>query len=1021
MIPKQTIEEIKSIAKLEEVASGFMKIEKAGSTLYAKCPVCGKSGKGKGMTFSEKKQVFKCFSCDKSGHGSIKFLMEIQKMTFTDALEFLADKYHIEINSDFNKKMKESQKAQRKIGKGKKTFTDIQLSDSGLTAKDVMATVFKDNDTDKTHEITPFTVGSLNDYYQLMPGYGNDMVIWYYDLEGKAIMFKREKRKTYEEFFRVRFQNPEEHKDRFGKPIKYYSPAGSGTQLYIPQKIRRIYQIGRQIETLYIQEGEKKAEKACKHDILSVGVMGIQNIGSHNTMPKDLQLLIQKCNVKKVVFMLDSDWQNISSDIKNGGNPQQRPLNFYYAIKNYKEYMLSFRNMGINLEVYFGAIKKNEKDEKGIDDLLAGSLKNKESDFLQDLKETMSLKSGQGSFCELHKITALTDYQIKDFWKLNSAQEFAEHHKDILINVPEFTINRNKYRFNENEDFELAEPVLPEEKYWMIDSKGKPNFNYKRAYTFLRNRGFGRVRMAGDWKYVHFKNHVVKTVKREEIKFFVTTITEEIASEDVQNLLFSGGHFYLGDHSLENMKFFDINFEKSKKDSQNMHFRNKFLRISSDKVSEHQLNEKSQTIWEDKIIDFDIKFLKEKMISFEQVDQDTIDAIEDPDIKKYYNEQTALPYAMILTDTGQKSHFLQFLINTSNFHWRESKNVAELKPDQYIDLSMHLLSKLTAMGYLCHRYYNPAITKAIIGMDGKLSEVGASNGRSGKSLFGEAIGEIIPQVKIPGKSKKLTDDNFLFGEITEKTENVFFDDVRVGMDFEFFFPNITGTWKINVKGQQGWTMDPEFSPKIYFATNHSFNGEGSSYEDRQHNIVFSDFYNEYHKPLDDFGMLFFKEWPEEQYNYYYNLVALSLQLYFKYGLVIAPQRDVRLRKLRQMMGESFLTWAEEYFAPKRETGVEAGEFGKSNLDTKIPRKDMYNDFDSSLKRRESDFYSATRFGKCVRYYCEYKGLHFNPHKPNKDGVNIIDFLNNGGKTFIGMEDKSSSVEYFTIGTDELTI
>ncbi len=1014
---KDVVEKIKDLAKLEEVAAEFMKLEKSGANLFGKCPSCGKSGKGKGMSFSLNKQIFKCYSCDTSGKGPVKFLMVTQKQSFTAALEYLANKYGVSYNEEYKQILKENQAAQRKNGKGKKSFADLQLKASGLTTKDIKATVFKE-DSDKTYEVLPFTEGTLNEYYHLVPGYGNDMIIWYYNLEGHPVKYLPKNRKTPEPFFRVRFQNPEERKDRNGKPFKYYSPPSSGTHLFIPQKIRKLYQLGNQIETLYIQEGEKKSEKACKHDILSVGVMGIHNIGSNNVMPKDLQLLIQKCNVKNVVFMLDSDWEDISANLKIGDNPQKRPLTFFYAVKNFKEYMLSMRNIGINLEVYFSAVKKTETNEKGLDDVLAGSLKNKEAEFLTDLNEAMNTKGGHGTYCEIHKITALTDYQIKNFWKLNSPQEFCEHHKDILVNIPDFKIARTRYRFNENEKFELAEPVLPEERYWEIDEKERVSFNYKRAYMFLRNRGYGRLKMAGKWRYVQYKDHVVQNVDRTDIKFYVTEITEQIASEKVQNMIYQGGHFYLGDHSLENLKFFDLLFEEPSKHAQNMHFHNKFLKITKHGIAEHQPSERTHTVWNDKIIDFNVDVIKTDMVTFEQVTQDMLQGIEDPELQQYFADQPNLPYSMNLTEIGQKCHFLQFLINSSNFQWRKSKNIANLKPDHFIDTSMHLLNKLTTLGYLCHRFFDPGTAKAIIAMDGKLSEVGASNGRSGKSLLGNAVGKIVPQVYIGGKTKKITEDQFLFEEVTEKTENVFFDDIRANIDFEFFFPNITGRWKINAKGVGRWTMPTAQSPKLLFTTNHAINGEGSSFSDRQHHVVFSDFYNDYHKPIDDFGMLFFDEWDKEQWNYYYNLIALSLKLYFEYGLITAPQKDIRLRKLRQLMGEEFLTWAEEYFAPERETGTQRDDVGIINLDKKIPRKEMYDEFKSRLRGRMLDYYSATRFGKCVKFFCEYKNLHFNPHKPDKNDLNISDYLNNGGKIFIGQEDKSSGVEYFTIGTIE---
>jgi hypothetical protein len=333
------------------------------------------------------------------------------------------------------------------------------------------------------------------------------------------------------------------------------------------------------------------------------------------------------------------------------------------------------------------------------------------------------------------------------------------------------------------------------------------------------------------------------------------------------------------------------------------------------------------------------------------------------------------------------------------------------------DINTHLLAKLTALGYMVHSYRDPAVAKAVIGMDGRLSEVGASNGRSGKSLFGTALEQIMPTVYIGAKAKKLTDDQFLFEEVTEKTECVFLDDVRANLDFEFFFPAITGKMKVNAKGVGRWTIPRDKTPKFYISTNHAISGDSSSFRDRQFCIAFSDYYNDHHKPVNDFGMLFFEEWDQEQWNLFYNLIATSLKLYFQYGLVEAPGRDLELRRLRQQMGEEFLTWAEEYFSEGKEQNENGEDFVGGHLGQRVARQELFQDF-LSKHTRAIRYYSATKFGKAIRWYCKYKGLHFNPHKPNKHGKNIEDFLrDNPGEIFIGQPDKVAGVEYFTVSKE----
>ena len=94
-------------------------------------------------------------------------------------------------------------------------------------------------------------------------------------------------------------------------------------------------------------------------------------------------------------------------------------------------------------------------------------------------------------------------------------------------------------------------------------------------------------------------------------------------------------------------------------------------------------------------------------------------------------------YSYELSEDGSKCHFLQFLINASNFTWRKSPE--EMEPDEIIENKIHLLSKLCAIGFMAMEAKDNNVARAVVGMDGKQSEVGESNGRSGKSLLGELM------------------------------------------------------------------------------------------------------------------------------------------------------------------------------------------------------------------------------------------------------------------------------------------
>lgn len=91
-----TVLRIKEAAKIEEVVGEFLTLHKRGKEYEGKCPFHNDRHYGN-FKVNPKKNIYKCFSCGASG-DSIKFLMEDQRMTYRDALVWLAQKYNIFID-----------------------------------------------------------------------------------------------------------------------------------------------------------------------------------------------------------------------------------------------------------------------------------------------------------------------------------------------------------------------------------------------------------------------------------------------------------------------------------------------------------------------------------------------------------------------------------------------------------------------------------------------------------------------------------------------------------------------------------------------------------------------------------------------------------------------------------------------------------------------------------------------------------------------------------------------------------
>lgn len=985
--------------RLYDVISDFVTLDQRsnGPTYTGLCPICGEP---KGLELNRVKNAYKCFKCNSiSGHSAINFLMRGKQMSYTEALEYLANKFCIDIEQPVVVKKKAPISKKKSITANAinpDSYCKRMLEESGLTDEDVTAHIYKSDDTKSIFQLRTMRSGTIDTKGNLMPG--DDAIIEYYDLEGLPVTYEKKDAKgkltgERKEYFRVRWQHPEAHLDKTGKPFKYKSPYGSGTPIYIPEKLRSLYKFGTPIERLYIQEGEKKAEKACKHNLPSIAISGIQNLGMNGTLPEDVIRIITKCGVKEVVFLMDSDWNDISENIRINDQVEKRPRNFFYACRNFKEYMRSLKNRDIYVECYIGHTKKNEAGDKGLDDLLTNTLKGCEDKLLQDIDFLINEKNLCGEYIQLFKITTWTDHKLEELWSLNSPQKFAEKHIDILRNLPEFCIGRHRWRINSADQLESAQPIESDEQFWVEVQKVRRDqstytdyeFKYVRSRRFLQNRGFGRhKRLDNTYQFIHLTPPFVRVIEPSDARDYLFEFTEANCNEDVNELISKGVTQYVGPDKLSLLKFIEPNFINPSREYQYFYFDKCCWKITANSIEPVGYESISHHIWIDQMRPFPAKYIGKPLISF--------------------THKEGAGYDYQITQEGAKCHFLKFLENASNFTWRkevsrQNGEMVEITAEEIQENKIHLLSKLCAIGYMLMECKDPNVSRAVVAMDGKQSEVGESNGRSGKSLIGELMRQVMPLAYIDGKKRDMFNDVFIWNDIIEKTRLVFIDDVLQSFQFESLFPSITGDWSVNYKGGRRVTFPFMQSPKIFIATNHALRGSGSSFEDRQWLLAFSDYYNSKHKPADDFGCLFFHEWDFEQWNLTWNLLSTCIQLYLQFQVVQAPGERLEQRKLRQEITEGFIAWADEYFSSEK------------NRNCRITRKQLNESF-FEYDPNQRKYVSPTEFKKRFMKYCEWKGYAFNPNRFDPATGKPFSFDKDGRPI---LDDKAGGVEYFTVG------
>lgn len=993
--------DIDAVERASDIRDIIPNLKGAGASRYTTCPNCGKSGKNKGLIVTHKEDrgkvinIAKCFSCQYTIGSSIKARQEFFNMSFVDAVKSLAEENHVQISEPKKYTVKQSESARSIKG----SFCERQLFDSGLTIDDVMVRVPVPG-SDEFRLEPAFRPGGADNIVYNLNDNDDEMQIHYYDLEGNHMMFKPPRDNARPKpYVRMRWSNPFAHSPIENKEVKYQTPKGAPCAFYITEYIRTRYRNAEPIKTLIIQEGEKKAEKACKHDIPSIAIQGIYNIGNAESgLLKELQYIVQRCKVQNVVLLMDSDWDHLSRNLAPDENIDARPNQFSKAVIKFLNYVKTLHKMQLSVDVYFGHINENKSGAKGIDDLLVRELNLHESDLKDDIEAAMLSHDGHGHYVDIHKITTKTEHQIRDFWGLNSSKEFFEKYRARIEELKSFRFSHINYVVEDGMIKEASRNAA-NERFWAVTINEKEkktvSFKYKTALDFLEANNFYKIHTPdlkiGEHKFVKIDDCVVSETSDTFIRDYVYNyVTKSTKDEDVLDMFIKSLETYLSPGKLERLTEIKDDFSEPEPEAQTYFFKNAQVEINASEINGNPI---TKNVWEEKQIKREFKRIP--IIEF---------------IDRYEDGQFGINF----TEEGLKSDFLQYLLCTSNF-WK-GKEETMTEADQNL-LRQHIINKITSLGYLLNQWKPRTEQIAIVAMDARMDEIGASNGRSGKSLIGLAMSKILNVQTIDCKKLNNADD-FIYSLVTPKTRLVFLDDTRVNFDFENFYSALTGDLQINPKTGARFEIKYEKAPKFYITTNHALNDQSDSGIDRRVMMAFSNFFDKKYGPADHFGHQLFDDWDEYQWCLFDNLMMECVMYYLRSfqnnwsirkgrGVIPPPMEALRMRELRQQMGEAFLQWADAYFDQQNFA-----------INSKISRKDLFDKYHEEFQSARETIRPGD-FRKRMIAFCKFKGYHFNPMSRNEDNELFSQWIaTHKGETFIGQSYKSNSKEYWMIATDE---
>lgn len=772
------------------------------------------------------------------------------------------------------------------------------------------------------------------------------------------------------------------------------------------------------------------------------------------TQIKDRKAIVTSSTDNYPIFLVQHD---TFSKIYQPCNPEKQYRFRYYGNRP-KDYINGMAQLRKAYEDYRSQqMKTNEsegREEYDIEKLESVVIASGERDALNVAaygynviwlnSETASLS--QKDFKEIKKycneIYVLPDI---DSTGRKSALKLALQYLDIrIIWLPQkllrFRDNRGKPRkdfkdfielYPKHEDFnQLYRAAIPL-RFW--DESEKENgtkyfFNNEQAYAFLAANGFYKIENKNEkegFSFIYIEGNIVQIIRANQAKEFVLNfLRTNHYPVDLINLIHKTTQ--LSETQLAGIQKIDIDFTDFDARTQFLFFENKTWEIVPNKVVEHKVSDVERYVWDEEVI-------KHKVTRLEP---------------SFTTKKTAHGYSIEVNNTTSK--FFCYLINASRIYWQvELETRLDLKfttddekekyrtlnkfkidgslldADEIEEQKQHLLNKIFAIGYLLHRYKDEARPWCVFGMDNKVSDIGESHGRTGKSFMFKFLKNFMKTVMLSGRNPKLTDNPHIYDRVNKYTKLIIVDDANQYLNFNFFFGDLTGDMTVNPKNNQSYEIPFEQSPKFAFSSNFTLRDIDPSTEARVLYTVFSDYYHEQttgsdyretRKIFDDFGKTLHRaDYTEAEWNADFNFIADCVSFYLSVpspNRVNPPMDNVTKRNLRTIMGDAFKNWADVYFF-KDTSGKPGAESQNSNkIDCMVSRKEALQEFEKSSGLKN---WSTNKFSKALQAWADYTEyvMCLNPaHLQNSSG-RIMKFQNGETTEMIYIQTRDFKPEELT--------
>ena len=395
MIPNKTVEEILTVARVEDVIEDFVTLKRRGVNMMGLCPFHDE--KSPSFVVSPTKGLFKCFGCGKSG-TAVGFVMQHENLTYPEALRYLANKYNIVVEEV------EVSEKEREIR---------QLSDSLFIINDFAAAHFNTNllNTDEGRSIgltyfkeRGFLEKTMNHWqlgYAMKEGrvMSKEALIKQYKVENLKLLGLTTQNDN--DFFRERVIFPIHNLS--GKIIAFAGRILTNIKTqpkYLNSPESEIYNKRKNLFGMFFAKGEIRKNDECilvegYTDVITLHQGGVENVvASSGTSLTEEQIKLIQRFTSNITILYDGDNAGIKAAIRGLDLVLQQDMNVRLVLLPDGEDPDSFFKKN-GTDKFKKFIETNKKDFIGFKtDLLLAEHGNdpiKRAEILRDLSNTVAL------------------------------------------------------------------------------------------------------------------------------------------------------------------------------------------------------------------------------------------------------------------------------------------------------------------------------------------------------------------------------------------------------------------------------------------------------------------------------------------------------------------------------------------------------------------------------------------------------------------------------------------------------